>query len=274
MSKNKTSTITRNPQQLVIERIPMTPETPAQAVAPVKNIYQRMNQVMQEVDYIQKRDLNSGMKYLYASHDAVTGLLHDPITKAGIFILPEVQFYGKENDVVVMKLRIEFINIDSPEDKITMNFTVPTAARQETNEKTFGATYSYACKYAMLKVFLLETGTDVDNTEYLSASEVEFIYENASKETIQNILADYKKKKLSEIPADYYSAIKKRVSNRKLNQKEINWIFDKIGTDSEKLTRILDFYKVATLADIDFDKFATIAARLEAKKVEVPSEIT
>ena len=225
MSKNKTSTITRNPNQLVIERIPMTPETPAQAVAPVKNIYQRMNTVMQEVDYIQKRDSNNGLKYRYASHDAVTGLLHGPVTKAGILIIPEVESYAKEGDAFVLRLRVDFVNIDMPEDKISMKFAVPSASRMEISEKSFGATYSYACKYALLKAFMLETGDDADETSYLSA-------------------------------------------------KEVGYIMQTLAGDMDRLQKILDFYRVQSLADIPSDRFPQIVKRIEAKKVEVPNETT
>ena len=202
------------------ETIPHTPVMPA----PVKNIYQRMNQVMQEVDYVQKKDSNNGLKYKFASHDEVTGLLHGPITRAGIVVLPAVESYGMVGSTFMLQLSVDFVNIDDPSDRVVMKFTVPSGVNGTVSEKSFGATYSYACKYALLKAFMLETGEDADQDSSLSGQQV------AS-------------------------------------------IMDKLGGDMTRLQKILDHYKVSSIADIPADKYYQIMKRLDVRIVEVPNAI-
>lgn len=128
-----------------------------------KNIYQKINSVMGKVKYARKESKNQGLKYSYVSHDSVVGLLRDAVQEEGIVILPSIESYGMENSMLMMRLKVSIVNIDIPDDQIVMNFSVPSNSRNGVvDEKTFGSTYSYAFKYALLKTFMIETGEDAD----------------------------------------------------------------------------------------------------------------
>ena len=51
------------------------------------NILQRINAVMQELDYLQK-EKKSGMQYSFVSHDKVTGAIRPLLVKHGIACWP------------------------------------------------------------------------------------------------------------------------------------------------------------------------------------------
>lgn len=126
-----------------------------------KNIYQRINEVMKEVTYIQKKK-SSGMQYSTISHDDVTASLHDAIVKHGIVYHPVNLNRNQEGNRTEVELTVRFANIDSPEDYID----VPVLGYGiDGQDKGPGKAVSYAVKYALLKTFGLETGDDPDNDQ-------------------------------------------------------------------------------------------------------------
>lgn len=133
-----------------------------------KNIYQRMALVMEKVQYIQKSGTNSFQNYKYVSHDAVVGMLRSHITDAGILTLTDVIEMTREiitdtkktNVMATVKLQISFVNVDKPEDRIVIH---AYGEGMDTSDKACGKAVSYALKFGLLKMFLIETGTEIDN---------------------------------------------------------------------------------------------------------------
>ena len=129
------------------------------------NIYQRVNCVMKEVDYIQKENKKVNGQYTFVSHDAVTGRLHEPMARFGIVMVPSICELQQDGNRTQVKMEISFVNVDSPEDKIIV-FQYGYGIDQQ--DKGIGKAQSYAVKYALLKLFGLETGDDIekDNIDY------------------------------------------------------------------------------------------------------------
>ena len=127
-----------------------------------KNIYQRVIEVMENVEYIQKQDSNNGMRYKFVSHDSVMAALHKPMAKAGIVFLHNTEFYGHNGTYHELRLICEFINADDPTDRIVVKSQIPSKFTGD--EKGYGSTLSYAIKYSLLKMFMLETGEDADSS--------------------------------------------------------------------------------------------------------------
>lgn len=134
------------------------------------NIYQRLNAVMQAIDYVQKDsdiDIPGAGRYKAVSHDQVTALARKEFVTHGIVVEPH-QIKSKmliKRDVkadVKMHLysgdyEINFVNIDDPKDRAI----VPINAHANDNgDKAPGKSVSYATKYAILKILSLETGDD------------------------------------------------------------------------------------------------------------------
>lgn len=126
------------------------------------NIYQRINLVMQEVDYIQKGDKKVNNQYRFVSHDQVARIMHGPLTKHGIVMLPSVTSTKNDGNRTEVMVNVRFVNCDDPEQFVSVDFL---GFGIDSSDKGPGKAISYACKYALLKVFCLETGDDPDDDQ-------------------------------------------------------------------------------------------------------------
>lgn len=137
----------------------------------ILNIYQRVNCVMKDVTYVKKENKKVNGMYTFVSHDAVTGTLHEPMSKYGIVMIPNIAELEQDGNRTKVKMEISFINIDHPEDKIVIT---QYGYGIDPQDKGIGKAQSYAVKYALLKLFCLETGDDVekDNINYEPAKPV------------------------------------------------------------------------------------------------------
>lgn len=112
----------------------------------------------------------SGQGYRAVTHDAVTAILRNALIEQGIVIVPRLmsstlETIGatKNNSPIVRyaaKYEVDFVNCDSPLDRIT----VPGEAHaNDSGDKAPGKATSYATKYAMLKLFSIETGENEES---------------------------------------------------------------------------------------------------------------
>jgi len=146
------------------------------------NIYQRINEVRKAIGYVQKdKDVGFGKSsYRAVTHDAVTGMVRAALIQQGVVIVPSVvtsEFHqaelvttigddGKERTAHAKQrlyeatFQIEFVNMDDPADRIV---TQQTAHALDNGDKAPGKAMSYATKYAILKLFNIETGEDEES---------------------------------------------------------------------------------------------------------------
>ncbi|WP_373092831.1 ERF family protein [Zhongshania sp.] len=153
-----------------------------------KNIYQRINAVMQKVEYVRKDASVQG--YRAVTHDMVTAVIRRELVAKGIVVHLEqlkselLERRDKEKGVSMHlysgDYAVSFVNIDNPEDRVTVTINAHAA---DTGDKAPGKAASYATKYAMLKVFSLETG---ENEESRTAEQ--FPYTAIQKATFDELL--------------------------------------------------------------------------------------
>lgn len=133
------------------------------------NIYQRINEVRKAIGYVQKDKAVStgGGSYKAVTHDAVTGMVRAALIEHGVVIVPSVVssvFHQKEPEakqrLYEATFQIEFVNMDEPTDRIV---TQQTAHALDNGDKAPGKAMSYATKYAILKLFNIETGDDEES---------------------------------------------------------------------------------------------------------------
>ena len=137
------------------------------------NIYQRINAVMKKVTYIKKDAKVQG--YAAVTHDNVVAMVRSELVENGIVIYPEQLSNDlpimRDGDKIKMHLYtadylIHFVNIDKPEDRISVKIN---SHANDNGDKAPGKALSYAIKYAILKVFSLETGeNDESRSEALA----------------------------------------------------------------------------------------------------------
>jgi len=191
-----------------------------------RNIYQRINMVMREVDSVQKEKKKVNGQYTFVSHDAVSAALHKPMVDAGIVMIPSICELTQDGNRTIAKMDISFVNIDQPDDKVVVNYM---GYGIDQSDKGIGKAVSYAVKYALLKVFCLETGDDVekDDISYkgpkgLSEEQIRTIYDyvGGDAEIIGKILKSYQVNSLSSISEEHYQNIIKRLQLRKAQSNE------------------------------------------------------
>ena len=141
-----------------------------------KNIFQRINAVMQEVAYVQKDKAVTGMGagYKAVTHDNLVSVARASFVKHGIVMYPE-QVSGElfapsvKADGTLSNMRLyegsyifHFVNIDKPSDKVS----VPVVAHAMDNgDKAPGKAMTYGAKTAVLKLLWLETGENEESRE-------------------------------------------------------------------------------------------------------------
>ena len=142
------------------------------------NIFQRINEVRKAIGYVQKDKSVStgGGSYKAVTHDAVTGMVRAALIENGIVIVPSVVsavFHQKEPEakqrLYEATYQIDFVNVDDPADKIT---TQQNAHALDNGDKAPGKAMSYATKYAILKLFNIETGEDEESRYQQEESDV------------------------------------------------------------------------------------------------------
>lgn len=131
------------------------------------NIYQRLNEVRKAVSYIQKdKRIQGGGNYMAVTHDAVTSEVRDHLVTHGVVVSPSLvrsstTDTGTTTSSGVPIIRYEaaydiaFVNCDEPTDRHVMQLE---AHALDNGDKAPGKAISYATKYAMLKLFSIETG--------------------------------------------------------------------------------------------------------------------
>ncbi len=133
------------------------------------NLYQRIISVRNKVDYIQKTKSVStgGGSYKAITHDDVTGILREHMNTFGIVCVPTlVKSFANDRVGDAKQFRydatysFDFVNADKPEEKLTIAIE---AHAMDNADKAPGKALSYAKKYAMLKLFEIETGDDEES---------------------------------------------------------------------------------------------------------------
>lgn len=130
---------------------------------------QRILAVMRDVGYVQKTtDVRAGGgSYKAVGHDEVVRVVRAGCVEHGICILPSIHDVVNatvevktNNGIKLIRVcdvvaRVTLVNADSPRDRITIDYP---GHGEDYGDKASGKAISYACKYALLKAFMLETG--------------------------------------------------------------------------------------------------------------------
>jgi len=198
------------------------------------NIYQRINAVMQEVQYVQKDKQISGggANYKAVTHDQVISVARAALVNHGVMIYPnqieggflQMRDVNATPNPIKMglyagKYEINFVGVDKG-DKITA--TVEAHAN-DNGDKAPGKALTYATKAAILKVLCLETGEDEEsradmaNTDFITEEQAAILYGLLVDEGTgllnklgMRLAKVHKFTMISEIPAKKYDAILKR----------------------------------------------------------------
>ena len=197
------------------------------------NIYQRINAVMKTVAYIEKGEKKVNGQYRFVSHDQVTGMLHKPLAENGIVMVPTVTGHEINGNRTEMKVSVRFVNMDEPTDFVEVSYI---GYGIDAGDKGPGKAISYATKYALLKMFCLETGDDPDqdaSSVHVPAATLsnEQVYElerlfnkfsDEKKEQLKNaIKTRFNSPNFAEIPKESFDRIKSYMNSEVKKQEEV-----------------------------------------------------
>lgn len=176
---------------------------------------------MNDVKYVEKGLKTVNGNYRFVSHDQVTAKIHPYLVKHGITIIPCLHEMRQDGNRTEVLLNVSFVNADEPRDNLTVRYPgygidgggfnkdgkpVPVG------DKGPGKAISYAYKYALLKVFNLETGEDPDNDAHAA-------YEPEKCNNFEAILPDdmteKDKKKLEKFLKFSSEALQKHIEDVK-----------------------------------------------------------
>lgn len=166
----------------------------------IKNIHQRLAEVMAKVTYIQK-ERKQGMQYTIVSHDAVTAKVRPALLEAGVIYYPTRCDHAQNGNRAECSMTVRFANIDQPDDYIdvqTFGYGV------DGQDKGPGKAMSYAVKYALLKALGLETGDDADHDNIDHNPNDPAVFAAAVAQAVKRIGAESDMDSLGAFFADLY----------------------------------------------------------------------
>lgn len=125
------------------------------------NIYQKIAEVMKDIQYLAKDDhvKFGSTDYKAVSEEKVTSTVRESLIKNGIVIIPVEQSHHREGTLSTVDVSYRIQNIEDPEDFIIAKSSGTGA---DTQDKGVGKAMTYAYKYLLLRTFAIPTGEDPD----------------------------------------------------------------------------------------------------------------
>lgn len=154
-----------------------TVEKPIDIDAPIlphaKTLFAKLNAVRASVHYIRKDKRVGEGGYLAVTHDAVTALVREHLIREGVLIIPslvssQVVLTGTTTAKGVPFIRYEaryrftILNVENANEQIVFDLE---AHAFDQGDKAPGKALSYAKKYAVLKLFEIESGEGEEDRE-------------------------------------------------------------------------------------------------------------
>lgn len=202
------------------------------------NLYQKINKIMSEIEYLKKDDkvvtntrTNAGYKAI--SEEKVTSEIRKGLVKYGIVIIPIEQEHSREdeklkdqygndkiNRITTVNVKYRIQNTDDKEDYIMAS---SSGTGVDTQDKGVGKAMTYAYKYLLLRTFAIPTGEDPDkiSSDVYSQqfkSEKELLKEQIKKYPSALEIVKKHGKKLSDCTEDELKEIIKELESEESNE--------------------------------------------------------
>lgn len=123
-------------------------------------LYQKMLNVMEAVDYLQKDDnvAFGNTKYKAISEEKVTQTVRAELIKNKLVIFPIEQLHSREGTLSTVDTKYKLVDAETGEYEIL----VSSGTGADTQDKGVGKAMTYAFKYLFLRSFAIPTGEDPD----------------------------------------------------------------------------------------------------------------
>lgn len=133
------------------------------------NVYQKIAEVMKEVQYLCKDDAveYKTTKYRAISEEKVTSTVRASLVKHGLVILPVEQKRERVGQITSIDAKYRIQNVDDTEDYVIVT---SSGDGYDSQDKGAGKAMTYAYKYMLLRAFAIPTGEDPDK---VSSAEID-----------------------------------------------------------------------------------------------------
>lgn len=201
------------------------------------NIYEKINEVMKNIEYLAKDDKVEfgNTKYKAISEEKVTTAVREQLVEQGIVILPiEQQSLNKElirteksvNMLTEVHVKYRIQNIEDKNDYIEVE---SNGTGVDTQDKGVGKAMTYAYKYMLLRTFAIPTGEDPDK---ISSAETD---NKIEKELGETIISEQKAK-----------ALESSIANNNIADNKVLEILNKFGYASTREIKLKDYMTIVT----------------------------
>lgn len=204
------------------------------------NIYQKINEVMKNIEYLTKDDQVAfgTTKYKAISEEKVTTAVREQLVKQGIVIVTvEQQSENKElirtdktvNMLTSVHVKYRIQNIDDVKDYIEVE---SNGTGVDTQDKGVGKAMTYAYKYMLLRTFAIPTGEDPDKI--------------SSAETDAKIKHEIEVQKDGELIIDKkkIDALNTSIANNNISDNIVDLILSQYGYKNTNEIKIKDYMTI------------------------------
>lgn len=146
------------------------------------NVYQKIAEVMKDVQYLCKDDSVSfkSTNYRAISEEKVTATVRRALIAHGLVVFPVEQKRERVGTITSVDVKYRVQNIEDPEDYVIV---VSSGDGADTQDKGAGKAMTYAFKYMFLRTFAIPTGEDPDKISSAELDDRQAREAAAAKET-------------------------------------------------------------------------------------------
>ena len=162
------------------------------------NIYQKIQGVMQDIQYLAKDDQVAfgSTKYRAISEEKVTSTVRAAMIKFGLVMYPKTQDVMKDGQITTVNTVYAMVNVDNPAEQIMV---ASSGQGSDTQDKGAGKAMTYAFKYALLRTYMIPTGEDPDK---ISSAELDAKAEAQSNpDLVRNTILELAKGDVARVNA-------------------------------------------------------------------------
>lgn len=101
-----------------------------------------------------------GISYKVTSWNEVNNIVKDVLSKYHVLIIPKVLDHEKNGNLTVVTINADIVDISTNEKIVVGNYV---GYGVDQSDKGVGKAISYAYKYLLMKLFMMDIGTDEDS---------------------------------------------------------------------------------------------------------------
>jgi hypothetical protein len=175
------------------------------------NLYQKINRVMRDIQYLQKDDKVStggNNSYKAMSEEKVTQVVRESLIANGLVILPVAQAHSRDElrdkegvlkgYLSIVDTQYKIVDIDTGQFELLAS----SGTGADTQDKGVGKAMTYSYKYLLLRTFAIPTGEDPDKVSSAALDAQHEEEKRKAEEADEKIFPEVKAKYITGLGSD------------------------------------------------------------------------